>query len=272
LGEIEARLVEHGLVKEAVVLAVDKGGDKRLVAYVVADDKEQLAHTLREHLAEHLPEYMVPAAFVRLDVFPVTNNGKVNKRALPAPDASAIASQDYVAPQGVIEAALADIWSDLLKVEKVGRHDNFFTLGGHSLLAVRLMNRVSALGTQLPLSTLFGTPTLAAFAEVISSNISQDSSSHSNITPVSRDGPLELSFAQQRLWFLAQMDGVSDIYHVPMSLRLHGVLDRDAWQRTLNSLFARHESLRTFFGTILGQPQVQLRPADQQLPLPFYDL
>ncbi|KAF9944038.1 hypothetical protein BGZ72_002881, partial [Mortierella alpina] len=142
LGEIEARLVEHELVKEAVVLALGEGGDKRLVAYVAADYHENLAHTLREYLATTMPEYMVPAAFVRLDILPVTNNGKVNRRALPKPDSSAFAAQGYEEPRGEVETALATIWAQLLKMERVGRNDNFFMLGGHSLLAVQMIEQL----------------------------------------------------------------------------------------------------------------------------------
>ncbi|KAF9371032.1 hypothetical protein BGX21_005286, partial [Mortierella sp. AD011] len=207
LGEIQARLEEHELIKEATVVVLGDGSEKRLVAYVVADVQEQLAFTLREYLTKHLPEYMVPAAYVRMDKLPVTNNGKIDRRALPEPGSTAFATQDYVAPQGEIEITLAEMWSELLKTENVGRQDNFFMLGGHSLLAVRLMNRVSSLGVQLPLSTLFSSPTLSDLAEVISRYSSHEDLSHSVITPVPRDGLLELSFAQQRLWFLAQMDG-----------------------------------------------------------------
>ncbi|KAG0195874.1 hypothetical protein BGX28_000459, partial [Mortierella sp. GBA30] len=273
LGEIEERLAEHPEVREVAVLAIgESSSDKRLVAYVVSSPHEKLAHILREHLSASLPEYMVPSAFVRMDVFPLTNNGKVDRRALPAPDSSSFVTQDYVSPEGDIEVALAVIWSEVLKIDRIGRHDNFFTLGGHSLLAVRLTNRISALGVQIPLSTLFASPTLSALAVAVSRGIEHKDQSLSTIKPVSRGGILELSFAQQRLWFLAQMDGVSDVYHMPLALRLRGALDKDAWRRTLDTQFARHESLRTFFVTINGQPQVQLLPADQQLPLPFYDL
>ncbi|KAF9957565.1 hypothetical protein BGZ72_001655, partial [Mortierella alpina] len=148
LGEIEERLAEHPQVRGVVVLALGESGSKRLVAYVVADSSERLVQTLREHLAVSLPEYMIPTAIVRLDGFPLTNNGKVDRRALPIPDISAFITEDYVPPEGVIETAVAAIWSEVLKVDKVGRHDNFFTLGGHSLLAVRLVNRISALGAQ----------------------------------------------------------------------------------------------------------------------------
>ncbi|KAF9367160.1 hypothetical protein CPB97_006206, partial [Podila verticillata] len=227
-----------------------------------------LARILRGYLAEHLPEYMIPAAHVRMDKLPVTNNGKIDRRALPEPDSASFVTQDYVAPQGETEVALAELWSDLLKIDRVGRHDNFFMLGGHSLLAVRLMNRVSTLGVQLPLSTLFSTPTLSALAEVVSSSkISQDDLSHSSISPVSRDDLLELSFAQLRLWFLAQMEGVSDIYHVPMVLRLRGPLNIPALEKAFNRLLARHESLRSVFVAVDGEPKVQILPADIGLPL-----
>ncbi|KAG0197436.1 hypothetical protein BGX28_009065, partial [Mortierella sp. GBA30] len=273
LGEIEKRLAEHPQVRELAVLATgESSSDKRLVAYVVADPHENLVQALREHLTTTLPEYMIPSAFVRLDTLPLTNNGKVDRRALPEPDSSSFVTQDYVAPQGDLEIALAAMWSEVLKVERVGRHDNFFVLGGHSLLAVRLMNRVSTLGVQLPLSTLFSSPTLLALAEVISSKISQDEPLHSIITPVPGDGPLELSLAQQRLWLLAQMEGVSDTYHVPVALRLRGTLHQDSLETTLNTLFARHEALRTVFIPVNGQPKVQLLPADRGLPLTLLDL
>ncbi|KAI1288934.1 hypothetical protein EDD11_009530, partial [Mortierella claussenii] len=272
LGEIEARLVDHPLVKEAVVLALGDGSDKRLVAYVIAEPKEDLAQTLRSHIAASLPDYMTPAAFVRMDDLPLTANGKLDRRALPEPDSDALATEKYEAPLGETETVLAAIWSELLKINRVGRHDNFFMLGGHSLLAVRLMNRVSALGAHLQLSTLFALPKLSELANEISKQLTQETQSLDNITPLSRDDALLPSFAQQRLWFLAQMDGVSEIYHIPMAFRLQGTLNRDAWQRALDTLFARHESLRSIFVTVDGQPQLQLLPAQSTLPMISHDL
>ncbi|WP_186159402.1 phosphopantetheine-binding protein, partial [Burkholderia gladioli] len=152
-------------------------------------------------------------------------NGKLDRRALPAPDSSALARQAYEAPQGEIECALAEIWAELLGVERVGRHDSFFALGGHSLLAVRLVGRIAALGTELPLAKLFASPTLAGLAALIADRLDQGAAALPPITPVPRDGELPLSFAQQRLWFLAQLDGVSAIYHIPLALRLQGRLD-----------------------------------------------
>ncbi|KAG0196829.1 hypothetical protein BGX28_009696 [Mortierella sp. GBA30] len=166
IGEIEERLAEHALVREVAVLALGESSDKRLVAYVAADANEQLTHILREYLALNLPEYMVPSAFVRLDVLPLTNNGKVNRRALPAPDVSSFITQDYEPPQGELESALVSIWSELLKIDRIGRHDNFFTLGGHSLLAVRMSSTVrSRLGLELKLQTLFSAPTVVELAQ-----------------------------------------------------------------------------------------------------------
>ncbi|WP_186020665.1 phosphopantetheine-binding protein, partial [Burkholderia gladioli] len=164
LGEIEARLAEYPAVREAVVLALGEGADKRLVAYVVAEHDESLIGAIRDHLAAQLPDYMVPTAFVRLDALPLSPNGKLDRRALPAPDSSALARQAYEAPQGEIECVLAEIWAELLGVERVGRHDSFFALGGHSLLAVRLTEQLRQRGLGLAVRDLFQTSDLSALA------------------------------------------------------------------------------------------------------------
>jgi thioesterase domain-containing protein/acyl carrier protein len=165
-GEIEACLVQHAQVRDAVVLARGEGSDKRLVAYVVAQPDEGLTSALHAHLAANLPDYMVPAAFVRLDALPLTPNGKLDRRALPAPDANALVRHAYEAPQGEFETTLATIWAELLGVERIGRHDSFFALGGHSLLAVQLISRVrTVLGFDFDIRTLFEEPTLAGLAQ-----------------------------------------------------------------------------------------------------------
>ncbi|WP_338927196.1 amino acid adenylation domain-containing protein (plasmid) [Mycetohabitans endofungorum] len=271
-GEIEACLAAHPQVHGVVVLALDEGHDKRLIAYVVAQADESLASTLRVHAAAALPEYMVPAAFVRLDALPLTPNGKLDRRALPAPDDDALAHQAYELPQGELETALAAIWAQLLGVERVGRHDSFFALGGHSLLAVRLMNRVRGLGADVPFTALFASPTLAGFASALEAHLQQGADTLPEITPASREGNLPLSFAQQRLWFLAQLKGVSSTYHIPLALCVRGSLDHVAWQQALDALFARHEALRSTFVSVEGQPQVQLLPADMGVPLHWHDL
>ena len=166
LGEIEGRLAEHPAVREAVVLALAKDGDKRLVAYVMADHDDQLASHLRAHLAARLPDYMVPATFVRLDAFPLNPNGKLDRRALPPPDDEAYARATYEAPQGETETALAAIWSELLGVEGVSRNDNFFNLGGHSFLALRVIGEISRrLNLHVSVPTFFLDPTIAGLAK-----------------------------------------------------------------------------------------------------------
>ena len=209
-----------------------------------------------------LPEYMVPAAYVRLDAFPLTSNGKLDRHALPAPDDKDYARQEYEAPQGEVEAALASIWSDLLHVERVSRHDSFFALGGHSLLAVRLTNRISSMGANIPLSALFTSPNLCAFAAVITNHLSQGRAAPLDIVPVSRDQELPLSFAQQRLWFLAQLEDLNNTYHIPIAFRAHGVFNRIAWQLALDALYSRHEALRSVFVDDNGQPQVRILSAE----------
>ncbi|MER9275584.1 amino acid adenylation domain-containing protein, partial [Mesorhizobium sp. M0643] len=178
-GEIAARLCEHAWVREAVVVArQDRAGDKHLVAYVVCgpeagsdeDGGGGLAGALRAHVSGRLPDYMVPSAFVRLAALPLTPNGKLDRKALPAPADGAYARTAYEAPQGAVETALAEIWAELLGVERVGRHDNFFELGGHSLLAVQLMERLRRLSLGVDVRTLFARPVLADLAASLGSH------------------------------------------------------------------------------------------------------
>ncbi|PDT56268.1 non-ribosomal peptide synthetase, partial [Bradyrhizobium diazoefficiens] len=282
-GEIVARLCEHAWVREAVVLARENdAGDKHLIAYVVCAPEAGsdegggggLAGALRAHLSARLPDYMVPSAFVRLAALPLTVNGKLDRNALPAPADQAYALAAYQSPQGAVETALAQIWAELLGVERIGRNDHFFELGGHSLLAVQMSSRLSqAVGVELPLSTLFARPVLsdlaASIVELLSCSGPQELPS---IAAVSRHEPLVLSFAQQRLWFLAQLNEGSTNYHIPLALRLRGMLDRSAWQRSLNRLFARHEALRSVFVATQGKPRVEVLPPDAGLPIVEHDL
>ncbi len=167
LGEIESRLLEHAAIREAAVLArEDAPGDMRLVAYVVADKDDELTAALREHLAACLPKYMVPSAFVRLDAFPLTPNGKLNRKALPSPDDGSYARAAYEAPQGETEMALAAIWNAFLGVERISRNDNFFNLGGHSFLALRVISEVNKrLNRQVSAPVFFLNPTIASLAK-----------------------------------------------------------------------------------------------------------
>ena len=167
LGEIQAHLATASGVRDAVVIArEDQPGDKRLVAYVISDSDLNVA-ALRDHLLLSLAEHMVPSAFVRLDTLPLTTNGKLDRKALPAPDADAVARREYAAPQGAVETTLAMLWQDLLNVDRVGREDNFFELGGHSLLAVKLIERMRQVDLSADVRVLFGQPTLAALAAAV---------------------------------------------------------------------------------------------------------
>ncbi|WP_230964156.1 condensation domain-containing protein, partial [Burkholderia stagnalis] len=243
------QLAAHDAVRDAIVIARhDAAGNARLLAYVTLHDEAprvELVRQLREHLAARLPEYMVPAAFIVLDALPLTANGKLDRRSLPEPDDDAYVQVQYEAPQGEIEHTLATLWTELLGVERIGRHDNFFALGGHSLLAVRMLNRLRVLHeVELSLATLFEHPTVCAIAQAVGA---RNQSVASPIVRVDRDAPLPLSFAQQRMVFLSGFEGASTIYHVPLVLRLDGRLDAAALHRAADALWARHDALRTVF-------------------------
>jgi amino acid adenylation domain-containing protein len=276
LGEIEARLAEHASVRDALVLArEDFLGDKRLVAYVTAKESEDGmagidVDALRPYLSLLLPEYMVPSAYVLLTKLPLTPNGKVDRKALPAPDVDAYIARQYEAPVSELEATVARIWAEVLKLERVGRNDNFFELGGHSLLAVTVISRLRGMvGIDAGLKNIFTNPILKNFARAVSG------STHaklSPVTPASRERALALSFAQQRLWFLAQMEGMSEAYHIPIGLRLTGELDWDALKRALDRIVWRHEALRTSFLNVGGQPAQQIAAPESGFALQEHDL
>ncbi|HEU0302475.1 MAG TPA: amino acid adenylation domain-containing protein, partial [Longimicrobium sp.] len=270
LREVEARLLEHAAVREAVVVArEDAPGDQRLVAYYVGAEGVEV-DALRAHLAERLPEYMVPAACVRLEALPLTPTGKVDRRALPAPAGDAYARRDYEAPVGEVEVALAEIWADVLGVERVGRRDDFFDLGGHSLLAIRVLSRArQVLAVELALGEVFQRPVLADFAQGL------ERAQRAELPPIERadrGAPLPLSFAQQRLWFLETMGGLGGTYHIPRRLRLAGALDRDALRRALDRIVARHEALRTTFGRVDGAPVQRIAADERGFALSEHDL
>ncbi|WRH90444.1 amino acid adenylation domain-containing protein [Pseudomonas fluorescens] len=271
LGEIETCLNQLPGIQDAVLLArEDQPGQPRLVAYFIeaAQGEALSVGQIRAHLAEQLPEYMLPAAFVRLDALPLTANGKVDRKALPKPDLAALFTRDYATPQGETETTLAQIWAEVLQVERVGRHDHFFELGGHSLLAMRMVAQVrQRLGLELALADLFANAELAAVAECLAG---AERSTQPSIVPVTRDGTL--SFAQQRLWFLAQMAGGNSAYNIPIALRLRGRLDIDALQAALARIVARHETLRSRFISRDDTAQVTIAPVDSGLLLRVEDL
>jgi amino acid adenylation domain-containing protein len=259
-GEIEAVLRRHPRVEKcAVVAREDRPGDRRLVAYVVGGAD---AEALRAHLRRELPEYMVPAAFVAMESLPLSPNGKVDRRALPAPE-HASAEERYVVPRTPVEEVLAGIWAEVLKVERVGVHDDFFELGGHSLLATRVVSRVrEVFAVELPVRALFDAPTLAGLAEQVEELRRAGLPQLPPVVPVERAGPLPLSFAQERLWFLDRLQPGSAFYNVPVALKLGGALHRWALERGLGEVVRRHESLRTTFVEAEGSPVQVVAPFD----------
>ncbi|HFX0987837.1 TPA: pyoverdine non-ribosomal peptide synthetase PvdD, partial [Pseudomonas aeruginosa] len=218
---------------------------------------ERLRESLRESLKRHLPDYMVPAHLMLLERMPLTVNGKLDRQALPQPDAS-LSQQAYRAPGSELEQRIAAIWAEILGVERVGLDDNFFELGGHSLLATRVISRVrQEQQLDASLKALFERPVLEAFAQ----GLERTTDAVSTIPLADRQQPLALSFAQERQWFLWQLEPESAAYHIPSALRLRGRLDVDALQRSFDSLVARHETLRTRFRLEGGRSYQQVQPA-----------
>ncbi|HEV3052756.1 MAG TPA: amino acid adenylation domain-containing protein, partial [Longimicrobium sp.] len=269
LGEIEVRLAEHPDVRESVVVArEDQPGDRRLVAYVVgAADTD----ALRAYLRHSLPDYMVPSAFVVLDRLPLTPNGKLDRKALPAPEYAADADR-YVAPRTPTEEVLAGIWAETLRLERVGVEESFFDLGGHSLLATRVISRVrEVLGVEVPLRALFEGPTVAELAGRVEEMARAGLPVVPPVVPIERTGTLPLSFAQERLWFLHQMEPDGAGYNMPWPSRLRGHLDASALERALGDLVHRHEALRTTFRPV-EQGAVQVVHPAGPAHLPVLDL
>ncbi|MBZ4423351.1 condensation domain-containing protein, partial [Myxococcus sp. RHSTA-1-4] len=247
-------------VQEAVVVArEDVPGDKRLVAYVVPTSPGLDTSAVRAFVAKQLPEYMVPSAVVELSALPLNANGKVDRKALPAP-AIEEASEDFAAPRTEVEEKLAGIFASVLGLKRVGIHDDFFELGGHSLLATQVVSRVRAtFGVELPLGELFEAPTVAGLVERFQAITG--SREAPVLTRVPRTGDLPLSFAQQRLWSFDQRQPGSPLYNVPLILRLEGALDENALRRSFDELVRRHESLRTTFRAVNGEPVQKINPA-----------
>ncbi|MFD6304383.1 amino acid adenylation domain-containing protein, partial [Streptomyces sp. NPDC060223] len=238
-GEIEAVLAAHPSVARATVVALDQV----LVAYVIPAAGHVDATALRVHASATLPAHMVPAAYVTLDAMPLTPNGKLDRRALPAPDLTAETTDTL--PRTPREEILCGLFADVLRLQRVGVHDDFFALGGHSLAAMRLAGRVrAALGAEVSLRTVFEAATVARLAERLSEG---GGAGLPVLAPVDRPERLPLSFAQQRLWVLYRVEGPSSTYNIPLAWRFTGPLDTGALQRAVDDLVARHEPLRTVF-------------------------
>ena len=297
LGEIEGVLQKEGNLEHAVVVAREEpSGEKKLVAYLVEREPVN-THELGDKIKHFLPEYMVPSVFVVMNELPLTRNGKIDRRALPAPTSEhTIRRNRYVAPGTPVEEIMAGIWEDVLRLPQVSLEDNFFELGGHSLLATQVISRVRAsFGVDLPLRQVFESPMVKQLAadvekallsdhgqvpqkagqaartsrishheqtyaapqtrgEEVVAEISADVLKRDQVSVQNNFLGLPLSYAQQGLWFIQQLEPDSVAYNVPLVLRIHGPLDVKGLRTSLEDILRRHESLRTRFVTIQGEP------------------
>ncbi|WAN69719.1 amino acid adenylation domain-containing protein [Moorena producens JHB] len=272
LSEIEATLTEYPQVKEAVVIArEDIPGDKRLVAYFVSGETVPTVSELRSFLKKKLPDYMVPSAFVTLESLPLTPNGKIDRRGLPAPDISQASETTFVPPNTPTEELLGAIWSQVLGIEKIGIDHNFFELGGHSLKATQVISRIQeTFSLEFPLRHLFESPTLRELAKIIETT-GQTTWQIPEITPRAAESKLALSFAQERLWFLNQLEGESATYNLTSAWLLSGNLSLTCVEQAFNEIVHRHEIIRTRFTTENGVP-IQVITVGKPIKIAVEDL
>ncbi|BDI19716.1 hypothetical protein ANSO36C_55180 [Nostoc cf. commune SO-36] len=275
LREIETIINQHPAVETNIVLMREDKSTQRLVTYIVPQPQQTLEITeLRRFLESKLPNYMLPKAFVILEKLPLTPNGKVNRRALPAPDRTQLIQQSNFVPASTpVEQMLVSIWADVLGIDQLSVHDNFFDLGGHSLLATQLISRIrQILHLELPLRCLFEAPTIAELASVIQTMVMQGQNwQNYPILPCSRQVELPLSFAQNRLWFIDQLQPGNSAYNIFDAIRLKGSLNLTALKQSINEIIRRHEILRTQFIAVDGEAMQVIVPA-LQLNLPLIDL
>lgn len=277
LNEIETQLAQHPHVQGAVVLArKDQKEEHYLVAYVVYEGSIPLSERpmismLKTHLAERVPVHMIPSAFVVLEEWPLTSSEKIDRDALPLPSEKDEVRQEYIAPISPLEQQLCEIWQGLLPVEKVGMADNFFELGGHSLLAVKTISKINrALKVQLKVADLFDHNTLSEMVALIDSQQVDEGPSLEKIVPAP-EGSRGLSFQQQRLWWMEQLDSESSQFHIAGQLQMEGKLNQEALHHALNQIVQRHEILRTTYTEKENVCQTRVLPISE-IPLSWVDL
>ncbi|HEY3581938.1 MAG TPA: amino acid adenylation domain-containing protein, partial [Pyrinomonadaceae bacterium] len=269
LSEVEDVLRRHAAVSDVIVIdREDTTGLNYLCAYLVLDHEIDTGE-LQQLVLDRLPDYMAPSAFIVMESLPRTISGKIDRQALPAPGLTRAGMGEFVAPSTHVEKILAHIWTEVLGIEQIGIHDNFFRLGGHSLRATQILTRVRAtLNVEVPLRSLFQTPTIAGLAALIDTKLTSPAAEAVQIKSGSRPDTLPLSFAQQRLWFIDQLEPGASTYNLPLAVHLTGPLNVQALGRTLTEIVRRHEALRTTFSVVNGNPiQVISDPFDVSLTL-----
>jgi acyl carrier protein len=245
-----------------------------LVGYVVSKQGERAAESeeLRRYLQERLPDYMIPGIFVRLEALPLTANGKVDRKALPAPERNDHSLRRYVKPRTPVEEMLCNIWAEVLEIETVGTADNFFELGGHSLLATQMISRVrDSLGVELPLRFSFEAPTVGELAQRLGPAPRERREEWARIEKLQRHGAPPLSYAQEGLWFLGQLEAGNVAYNIPFGIKISGRLCKPALRQCLDEIVRRHEILRSSFPAPNGIP-LQLIADESQLEIEDIDL
>ena len=274
LGEIQAGVLKHPGVRDAVVNAIDNGsGGKELALYWVARETSPTVNELREFLLSALPDYMVPTAFVQLEKIPVNANGKADVKALPTPSRQRDERNEFIAPRTPVEVLLTGLWSEVLHVERVGVHDNFFELGGHSLAAIAMLSRIKReCGVNIPLREVFASPTVAELAvRILDLQSAPPVPEVPPISPIDHGAPLPVSYGQEAMWVISQlMEGGSPYVTFPVA-RVRGTLKREALEQALNEVVRRHASLRTTFHEIDGRPMQVISPFTER-PLKVIDL
>jgi len=274
LGDVETALGAEQEVHECAVALKEREGEKRLIAYVVLRPDSRLqAWELRAKLKERLPEHMIPAVIVELESLPLTPSGKIDRRALPDPEPSRPEQEaSFAEPRDETEAKLVEMWTELLGLTRLGIRDNFFEAGGDSLLATQLIARVNRnFHVSMPLRVLFDQPTIADLAQNIEVHRFHDEELPAPIEPGLRPEPLPLSYAQERLWFMAQLENNSALFNIATAMRLSGELKLEPLERTFSEIIRRHETLRTVF-KVAGDTPVQVILEPQPLSIPVTGL
>ncbi|MDJ0903585.1 MAG: amino acid adenylation domain-containing protein [Xenococcus sp. MO_188.B8] len=263
LGEIETVLTSYDEVGQTVaVVREDRPGNKLIIAYVVPRPHCTLqGNTLRQFLQGKLPEYMIPSAFVILESLPLTSNGKIDKRALPAPNFEK-SSTEYISPRTAVEEKVAQIWTEVLKLERIGVNDSFFELGGHSLLATQIISRLrTEFKIELQIQNLLEAPTVTQLSDLINSDHSTTKDAIATVIPSQKQTTAPLSYSQEGLWFLDRLEGQNATYNIPLVLRLTGNPNYKCLEKAIDAIIERHEVLRTRFITVEGIGQAEILPA-----------